>query len=224
MVPYTQSSPQMTSEIISLMDTVYWYLCSIIIISRLRGTLSHHKATLGDQTDSIHCSSIHLSQCVISPYRKTSIRHIGIFFTHDVCYIQWSVDIFCRMSSKWDLKQLHLITRMDKHLCSGQTSVDCIQPQWVNILSGFPQVRDAVAVMQLLLWLEKKVPEGTETELTAAQFVDQCRRYRISSLIPLTHKTHAINNDCSIFRGPRVYLPFNFSVLENQLQDQHYKL
>ncbi|KTF80958.1 hypothetical protein cypCar_00043178 [Cyprinus carpio] len=37
-------------------------------------------------------------------------------------------------------------------------------------------IRDAVAVMQLLVWLEKKVPEGTETELTAAHFVDQCRR------------------------------------------------
>lgn len=118
MVPYTQSSPQMTSEIISLMDIVYWCLCCIIIISRLRGTLSHHKATLGGQTDSIHCSLIQLSQCVISPYLKTSIKHIGIFFTHDVCYIQWSVDIFSRMSF-FNLKQLHLITCMDKHLRSG---------------------------------------------------------------------------------------------------------
>ncbi|TRY74247.1 hypothetical protein DNTS_020517 [Danionella cerebrum] len=36
-------------------------------------------------------------------------------------------------------------------------------------------VRDAVAVIQLLLWLEKNVPAGRETELTAAHFVDQCR-------------------------------------------------
>ncbi|KAI7801892.1 xaa-Pro aminopeptidase 2, partial [Triplophysa rosa] len=36
-------------------------------------------------------------------------------------------------------------------------------------------VRDAVAVIQLLVWLEKKVPEGTETEITAAHFVDECR-------------------------------------------------
>nr|XP_040030408.1 xaa-Pro aminopeptidase 2 [Gasterosteus aculeatus aculeatus] len=36
-------------------------------------------------------------------------------------------------------------------------------------------VRDAVAVIQLLMWLEKAVPEGKETELTAAQYVDKCR-------------------------------------------------
>ncbi|KAE8285708.1 Xaa-Pro aminopeptidase 2 [Larimichthys crocea] len=36
-------------------------------------------------------------------------------------------------------------------------------------------VRDAVAVMQLLMWLEKAVPQGKETELTAAEYVNQCR-------------------------------------------------
>ncbi|TKS72183.1 Xaa-Pro aminopeptidase 2 [Collichthys lucidus] len=38
-----------------------------------------------------------------------------------------------------------------------------------------PEVRDAVAVMQLLMWLEKAVPQGKETELTAAEYVNQCR-------------------------------------------------
>lgn len=33
-------------------------------------------------------------------------------------------------------------------------------------------VRDAVAVIQLLMWLEKAVPEGKETELTAAEYVN----------------------------------------------------
>ncbi|KAK6473674.1 xaa-Pro aminopeptidase 2 [Huso huso] len=37
------------------------------------------------------------------------------------------------------------------------------------------QVRDAVAVIQLLVWLEKSVPKGTEDELSAAHFVDQKR-------------------------------------------------
>uniref|UniRef100_A0A8C1QKU6 X-prolyl aminopeptidase (aminopeptidase P) 2, membrane-bound n=1 Tax=Cyprinus carpio TaxID=7962 RepID=A0A8C1QKU6_CYPCA len=50
--------------------------------------------------------------------------------------------------------------------------------------SFFPQVRDAVAVMQLLMWLEKKVPEGTENELTAAHFVDQCRSEQKNSRGP----------------------------------------
>ncbi|XP_078116429.1 xaa-Pro aminopeptidase 2 [Sander vitreus] len=36
-------------------------------------------------------------------------------------------------------------------------------------------VRDAVAVIQLLMWLEKSVPEGKETELTAADYVNKCR-------------------------------------------------
>ncbi|KAM8909807.1 xaa-Pro aminopeptidase 2 isoform 2-T2 [Spinachia spinachia] len=36
-------------------------------------------------------------------------------------------------------------------------------------------VRDAVAVIQLLMWLEKAVPEGKETELTAARYVNECR-------------------------------------------------
>lgn len=40
---------------------------------------------------------------------------------------------------------------------------------------GSVQVRDAVAVIQLLMWLEKAVPEGKETELTAAHYVNKCR-------------------------------------------------
>ncbi|KAK1804299.1 hypothetical protein P4O66_020031, partial [Electrophorus voltai] len=36
-------------------------------------------------------------------------------------------------------------------------------------------IRDAVAVMQLLHRLESSVPEGSETEVTAAKFVDECR-------------------------------------------------
>ncbi|KAL2077374.1 hypothetical protein ACEWY4_026878 [Coilia grayii] len=36
-------------------------------------------------------------------------------------------------------------------------------------------VRDAVAVMQLLVWLEKNVPTGKETEMTAADYVNECR-------------------------------------------------
>lgn len=71
--------------VITLMDTVDWYLCCIIIISRLRGTLSHHNATLGGQTDSIHCSSMYQNQCLITPYRTTSIKLIGTFITHGVC-------------------------------------------------------------------------------------------------------------------------------------------
>ncbi|MED6294556.1 hypothetical protein CHARACLAT_022272 [Characodon lateralis] len=36
-------------------------------------------------------------------------------------------------------------------------------------------VRDAVAVIQLLMWLEKAVPQGNLTELRAAEYVNNCR-------------------------------------------------
>ncbi|KAM4622151.1 xaa-Pro aminopeptidase 2 [Polymixia lowei] len=36
-------------------------------------------------------------------------------------------------------------------------------------------MRDAVAVIQLLMWLEKAVPKGQETEMTAANYVNECR-------------------------------------------------
>ncbi|XP_077433856.1 xaa-Pro aminopeptidase 2 isoform X2 [Vanacampus margaritifer] len=36
-------------------------------------------------------------------------------------------------------------------------------------------VRDAVAVMQLLMWLEKAVPTGKESELSASAYVNHCR-------------------------------------------------
>lgn len=37
-------------------------------------------------------------------------------------------------------------------------------------------MRDAVAVMQLLMHLEKAVPEGKESELSAADYANERRR------------------------------------------------
>lgn len=45
-------------------------------------------------------------------------------------------------------------------------------------------VRDAVAVIQLLMWLEKAVPQGKETELTAAAYVNKCRQSQKDSRGP----------------------------------------
>ncbi|XP_058505376.1 xaa-Pro aminopeptidase 2 [Solea solea] len=45
-------------------------------------------------------------------------------------------------------------------------------------------VRDAVAVIQLLMWLEKAVPEGKETELTASEYVNMCRSKQSDSRGP----------------------------------------
>lgn len=81
---------------------------------------------------------------------------------------------------------------------------------------SFPQVRDAVAVMQLLMWLEKKVPEGTENELTAADFVDQSRRYRTVAVNPRHwYHSHTVKQMVlpvlfifSRLLVPKVYAPF----------------
>lgn len=54
---------------------------------------------------------------------------------------------------------------------------------------GSVQVRDAVAVIQLLMWLEKAVPEGKETELTAAAYVNSCRRW-VHTMYEKGHKAY----------------------------------
>uniref|UniRef100_A0A671MZ19 Xaa-Pro aminopeptidase 2-like n=1 Tax=Sinocyclocheilus anshuiensis TaxID=1608454 RepID=A0A671MZ19_9TELE len=80
-----------------------------------------------------------------------------------------------------------LITPEDKLLTSTYSPVlttKAVKDATEQHILKEAHVRDAVAVMQLLMWLEKKVPEGTENELTAAHFVDQCRRYRTNSRGP----------------------------------------
>ncbi|XP_030622899.1 xaa-Pro aminopeptidase 2-like [Chanos chanos] len=60
-------------------------------------------------------------------------------------------------------------------------------------------VKDAVAVIQLLVWLEKNVPKGTVTELTAANYIDQCRRQQEHNRGPSFKTTSA--------SGPNSALP-----------------
>nr|XP_057931368.1 xaa-Pro aminopeptidase 2 isoform X1 [Doryrhamphus excisus] len=45
-------------------------------------------------------------------------------------------------------------------------------------------VRDAVAVIQLLMWLEKAVPAGNETELSASNYVNHCRSKQKDNMGP----------------------------------------
>uniref|UniRef100_A0A8C2EYB7 X-prolyl aminopeptidase (aminopeptidase P) 2, membrane-bound n=1 Tax=Cyprinus carpio TaxID=7962 RepID=A0A8C2EYB7_CYPCA len=80
-----------------------------------------------------------------------------------------------------------LITPEDKHLTSTYSPVlttKAVKDATEQRILKEAHVRDAVAVMQLLMWLEKKVPEGTENELTAAHFVDQCRSKQKNSRGP----------------------------------------
>lgn len=61
----------------------------------------------------------------------------------------------------------HLLThKTNWHVIEGSLGLRCF----------CVQVRDAVAVIQLLMWLEKAVPDGKETELSAAEYVNKCRK------------------------------------------------
>ncbi|XP_056898899.1 xaa-Pro aminopeptidase 2 [Takifugu flavidus] len=71
-----------------------------------------------------------------------------------------------------------LITPVDKLMTSSYSPVlttKAVKDETEQRILRDAHVRDAVAVIQLLMWLEKVVPQGTETELTAAEYVNMCR-------------------------------------------------
>ncbi|XP_041652750.1 xaa-Pro aminopeptidase 2 [Cheilinus undulatus] len=71
-----------------------------------------------------------------------------------------------------------LITPEEKLLTSSYSPVlttKAIKDETEQQVLRDAHVRDAVAVIQLLMWLEKAVPQGKETELTASEYVDMCR-------------------------------------------------
>lgn len=126
----------------------------------------------------------------------------------------------------FNLKQLHLITCMDKHLRSGVLWPRA-RPQltafshndWTSFLASH-RLGTLSQSCSFCCGLKRKFQKAQRPS-------SQQHNLLISvagTLIPLTHKTHGVNNDCSVFRSPKVYLPFSLLVLENQLQDQHYKL
>ncbi|XP_022615614.1 xaa-Pro aminopeptidase 2 isoform X1 [Seriola dumerili] len=71
-----------------------------------------------------------------------------------------------------------IITPEDKLMTSSYSPVlttKAVKDETEQRILRDAHVRDAVAVIQLLMWLEKAVPEGKETELTAADYVNKCR-------------------------------------------------
>ncbi|XP_039872581.1 xaa-Pro aminopeptidase 2 [Simochromis diagramma] len=71
-----------------------------------------------------------------------------------------------------------VITPQDKLLTSSYSPVlttKAVKDETEQQILRDAHVRDAVAVIQFLMWLEKTVPEGNATELTAAEYVDKCR-------------------------------------------------
>ncbi|KAL4631607.1 xaa-Pro aminopeptidase 2 [Arapaima gigas] len=71
-----------------------------------------------------------------------------------------------------------IITPQEKLLTSNYSPVlisKAVKDEKEQTVLRDAHIRDAVAVVQLLHWLEKNVPGGQETELTAARFVEKCR-------------------------------------------------
>ncbi|XP_076005188.1 xaa-Pro aminopeptidase 2 [Genypterus blacodes] len=71
-----------------------------------------------------------------------------------------------------------IITPQDKLVTSSYSPVlttKAVKDETEQRILRDAHLRDAVAVVQLLMWLEKAVPEGKETELTAADYVNKCR-------------------------------------------------
>uniref|UniRef100_A0AAX7TFU7 X-prolyl aminopeptidase (aminopeptidase P) 2, membrane-bound n=1 Tax=Astatotilapia calliptera TaxID=8154 RepID=A0AAX7TFU7_ASTCA len=71
-----------------------------------------------------------------------------------------------------------VITPQDKLLTSSYSPVlttKAVKDETEQQILRDAHVRDAIVVIQFLMWLEKTVPEGNATELTAAEYVDKCR-------------------------------------------------
>ncbi|KAF7651123.1 hypothetical protein LDENG_00115910 [Lucifuga dentata] len=71
-----------------------------------------------------------------------------------------------------------IITPPDKLVMSSYSPVlttKAVKDETEQRILRDAHVRDAVAMIQLLMWLEKVVPDGKETELTAAHYVNKCR-------------------------------------------------
>uniref|UniRef100_A0A672JEF3 X-prolyl aminopeptidase (aminopeptidase P) 2, membrane-bound n=1 Tax=Salarias fasciatus TaxID=181472 RepID=A0A672JEF3_SALFA len=71
-----------------------------------------------------------------------------------------------------------LITPQDKLMTSTYSPVlttKAVKDETEQRILRDAHVRDAVAVIQLLMWLEKSVPSGAETELSAADYVNKRR-------------------------------------------------
>ncbi|KAM6953149.1 xaa-Pro aminopeptidase 2 [Aplochiton taeniatus] len=80
-----------------------------------------------------------------------------------------------------------LITPQDQLLTSAYSPVlttKAVKDETEQRILREAHVRDAVAVIEFLVWLEKAVPLNKETELTAAHYVDERRRKQMFSRGP----------------------------------------
>ncbi|XP_053487590.1 xaa-Pro aminopeptidase 2 isoform X1 [Ictalurus furcatus] len=117
-------------------------------------------------------SSCNLSHCVQLFEYETVRVHLEKYLT------ELSVRVW--VGTKYTNQALYeLITPEEKLLQSEYSPVlttKAMKDETEQRILRAAHIRDAAAVMQLLYQLEKTVPEGKETELTAAQLVNKYRR------------------------------------------------
>uniref|UniRef100_A0A3B5A2W2 X-prolyl aminopeptidase 2 n=1 Tax=Stegastes partitus TaxID=144197 RepID=A0A3B5A2W2_9TELE len=80
-----------------------------------------------------------------------------------------------------------IITPQDKLMTSSYSPVlttKAVKDETEQRILRDAHVRDAVAVIQLLMWLERAVPKGTESELSASEYVNKCRSKQADSRGP----------------------------------------
>ncbi|KAK2838792.1 hypothetical protein Q7C36_013606 [Tachysurus vachellii] len=116
-------------------------------------------------------SSCTLSHCVQLFEYETVREHLKKYLTE--------LDVRVWVGTEYTNQALYeLITPEEKLLQSEYSPVlttKAIKDETEQKILRAAHVRDAVAVMQLLLQLERTVPEGKETELTAAELVNVYR-------------------------------------------------
>ncbi|KAJ8398009.1 hypothetical protein AAFF_G00433560 [Aldrovandia affinis] len=116
-----------------------------------------------------------------------------------------------------------LITPEEKILTSAYSPVliaKAVKGERERSILKEAHVRDAVAVMQLLLWLENSVPRGNETELTAAHFVNEARKQQHNNKGPSFETISASGPNAALAHySPTPETNRNLSVNEMYLVD-----
>ncbi|XP_008274466.1 xaa-Pro aminopeptidase 2 [Stegastes partitus] len=108
-----------------------------------------------------------------------------------------------------------IITPQDKLMTSSYSPVlttKAVKDETEQRILRDAHVRDAVAVIQLLMWLERAVPKGTESELSASEYVNKCRSKQADSRGPSFETISASGPNAALahYRAPSSSTAFLF--------------
>ncbi|KAG7517469.1 xaa-Pro aminopeptidase 2 [Solea senegalensis] len=161
-IPY---NPFFYSYTLLTMDKIWLFLHMNRVTEELKKYLNTScEESLCVQLESYESVRKHLEEYVAQPGVKV---WIGTEYTNYALY--------------------EIITPQDKLMTTSYSPVlttKAIKDDTEQRILRDAHVRDAVAVIQLLMWLEKAVPEGKETELTASEYVNMCRSKQSDSRGP----------------------------------------